>query len=49
MNRAMAMLRNQEANVTEAAASVGYSNASAFAEQFCKRFGMKPSTVKKLR
>jgi len=49
LNRAMAMLRNQEANVTEAAASVGYSNASAFAEQFCKRFGMKPSTVKKLR
>ncbi|MFF2888347.1 helix-turn-helix domain-containing protein [Paenibacillus sp. NPDC057967] len=49
LNRAMAMLRNQEANVTEAAASVGYSNTSAFAEQFCKRFGMKPSTVKKMR
>ncbi|REK76759.1 helix-turn-helix domain-containing protein [Paenibacillus paeoniae] len=48
LNRAMAMLRNEEANVTKAAVTVGYSNTSAFAEQFCKRFGVKPSAVKKM-
>lgn len=47
LDHAMKLLQSQKANVTEAAMIVGYSNVSAFSEQFFRRYGMKPSTVKK--
>lgn len=47
LDHAMSLLRNRAANVTEAAMTVGYSNVSAFSEQFFRRYGMKPSEVKK--
>ncbi|GIN93737.1 AraC family transcriptional regulator [Siminovitchia terrae] len=47
LDHAMKLLQDQAANVTEAAMIVGYSNVSAFSEQFFRRYGMKPSEVKK--
>lgn len=46
LDYAMKLLRDGEANVTEAAMRVGYSNVSAFSEQFFRRYGMKPSEIK---
>ncbi|GIP33586.1 hypothetical protein J2TS4_27960 [Paenibacillus sp. J2TS4] len=46
LDYAMKLLRNGEANVTEAAMAVGYSNVSAFSEQFFRRYGVKPSEIK---
>ncbi|MEC0255167.1 helix-turn-helix domain-containing protein [Paenibacillus sp. 843] len=48
LDHAMKLLHDQTANVTEAAMIVGYSNVSAFSEQFSRKYGMKPSEVKKL-
>lgn len=48
LEQAMALLRGGS-NVTEAALSVGYSNPSAFAQQFFRRYGIKPSAVGKRR
>ncbi|MFD1956659.1 helix-turn-helix transcriptional regulator [Paenibacillus thailandensis] len=47
LDHAMMLLRNEEANVTETAMRVGYSNVSAFSEQFIRKFGVKPSEIKK--
>ncbi|WP_079911315.1 helix-turn-helix transcriptional regulator [Paenibacillus sp. 32352] len=47
LEHAMMVLRNQESNVTETAMMVGYSNVSAFSEQFIRKFGIKPSEIKK--
>lgn len=47
LERAMKLLRDQEANVTEASIIVGYNNVSAFSEQFFRKYGMKPSEIKK--
>lgn len=47
LDHAKMLLQDQAANVTEAAMIVGYSNVSAFSEQFFRRYGMKPSEVKK--
>lgn len=47
LDHAMRLLREQEATVTETAMMVGYSNVSAFSEQFIRKFGMKPSAMKK--
>ncbi|WNC12126.1 AraC family transcriptional regulator [Brevibacillus brevis] len=47
LDHALKLLRDQAATVTEAAMMVGYSNVSAFSEQFFRRYGMKPSEVKK--
>ncbi|WP_433921675.1 helix-turn-helix domain-containing protein [Paenibacillus taichungensis] len=44
----MKLLRSQENNVTEAAIAVGYSNISAFSQQFYRKFGVKPSEMKKI-
>jgi len=46
LDHAMKLLRDGEANVTEAAMRVGYSNVSAFSEQFLRRHGVKPSAIK---
>lgn len=46
LDHAMKLLRDGEANVTEAAMRVGYSNVSAFSEQFFRRYGVKPSAIK---
>lgn len=35
-----------EANITQAAISVGYNNASHFSQLFLRRFGMQPSKVR---
>lgn len=43
----MKLLLNQGNNVTEAAVMVGYNNISAFSQQFHRKFGVKPSEVKK--
>ncbi|MGG1619054.1 helix-turn-helix domain-containing protein [Paenibacillus sp. NRS-1782] len=48
LDYAMKLLRNQESNVTEAAMAVGYSNVSAFSEQFFREYGVKPSSIKKV-
>ncbi|KOY15823.1 helix-turn-helix transcriptional regulator [Paenibacillus xylanivorans] len=48
LDSAMKLLRNQENNVTEAAIAVGYSNISAFSQQFYRKFGVKPSEMKKI-
>jgi len=48
MEQAMKLLRSGHCNVTEAAIETGYSNISAFSEQFGKTFGIKPSAVKKI-
>ncbi|MEJ8303329.1 AraC family transcriptional regulator [Saccharibacillus sacchari] len=48
LERAMALLR-EGSSVTEAAMSVGYSNASAFAQQFFRRYAVKPSSVGRRR
>ncbi|WP_244873145.1 AraC family transcriptional regulator [Paenibacillus albilobatus] len=47
LDHAMSLLKNQSANVTQAAMTVGYSNVSAFSEQFFRKYGMKPSEVKR--
>jgi len=47
MEHAMQLLRGGHCNVTEAAVETGYSNMSAFSEQFGKTFGIKPSEVKR--
>ncbi|USG66114.1 AraC family transcriptional regulator [Brevibacillus ruminantium] len=47
LDHAMMLLREQTANVTEAAMIVGYSNVSAFSEQFIRKFGIRPSSIKK--
>jgi len=49
LDNAMQMLRSQEHSVTEAAIAVGYSNVSAFSQQFQRKFGIKPSELKKTR
>ncbi|MCG7383083.1 AraC family transcriptional regulator [Paenibacillus sp. ACRRY] len=48
LDSAMKLLHNQGNNVTEAAMSVGYSNISAFSQQFYRKFGVKPSEIKKI-
>ncbi|EHS57173.1 transcriptional regulator, arac [Paenibacillus sp. Aloe-11] len=48
LDYAMKLLRSQESNVTEAAMAVGYSNVSAFSEQFFREYGVKPSAIKKV-
>ncbi|WP_025721048.1 helix-turn-helix domain-containing protein [Paenibacillus polymyxa] len=48
LDYAMKLLRSQESNVTEAAMAVGYSNVSAFSEQFFREYGVKPSSLKKV-
>lgn len=48
LDNAMKLLRNQDNNVTEAAIAVGYSNVSAFSQQFYRKFGVKPSEMKKI-
>lgn len=48
LDHAMRLLRNREHSVTETALSVGYSNISAFSQQFYRKYGVKPSEVKKL-
>ncbi|WP_419889611.1 helix-turn-helix transcriptional regulator [Paenibacillus xylanexedens] len=48
LDNAMKLLRNQNNNVTEAAIAVGYSNVSAFSQQFYRKFGVKPSEMKKI-
>lgn len=48
LESAMSLLREGDCSVTEAAVSVGYSNVSAFSQQFCRRYGLKPSAVKRL-
>ncbi|WP_427180203.1 helix-turn-helix transcriptional regulator [Paenibacillus sp. TC-CSREp1] len=48
LNHAMKLLLNQGNNVTEAAVTVGYNNISAFSQQFHRKFGVKPSDVKKI-
>lgn len=47
MERAMELLHNGEANVTEAALTVGYRNVSAFSQTFRQTYGVSPSEVKK--
>ncbi|WKL03272.1 helix-turn-helix domain-containing protein [Paenibacillus amylolyticus] len=47
LDNAMKLLRNQNNNVTEAAIAVGYSNVSAFSQQFYRKFGVKPSEMKR--
>ncbi|MGX1829044.1 helix-turn-helix domain-containing protein [Paenibacillus taichungensis] len=48
LDNAMTLLRSQQNNVTEAAIAVGYSNISAFSQQFYRKFGVKPSEMKKI-
>ncbi|MGN7414065.1 helix-turn-helix transcriptional regulator [Paenibacillus sp. SAF-068] len=48
LDNAMKLLRNQDNNVTEAAIAVGYSNVSAFSQQFYRKFGVKPSEMKRI-
>jgi AraC-like DNA-binding protein len=48
LDNAMKLLRSQQNNVTEAAIAVGYSNISAFSQQFYRKFGVKPSEMKKI-
>jgi transcriptional regulator GlxA family with amidase domain len=45
MERAMALLAQNDRNVTEAALEVGYSSLSHFAKIFTAHFGIKPSWV----
>lgn len=47
MEHAMKLLRSGHCTVTEAAIETGYSNISAFSEQFSKAYGVKPSMVKR--
>ncbi|QTH45696.1 helix-turn-helix transcriptional regulator [Cohnella sp. LGH] len=48
MDHAMKLLRSGHCNVTQAGIETGYSNISAFSEQFGKTFGIKPSAVKRI-
>lgn len=48
LERAMCLLRSGRMRVTEAALEVGYNNLSYFAKAFSKRFGIKPSRVRRL-
>jgi AraC-like DNA-binding protein len=43
LDQAAAMLKRRNANVSEVAVSVGYSNFSAFSRAFRRRFGVTPS------
>ncbi|MBG0775899.1 MAG: helix-turn-helix transcriptional regulator [Desulfovibrionaceae bacterium] len=43
MERARELLERGEANISEAAVSVGYSNISHFSAAFSKHYGIKPS------
>ncbi len=41
------MIRNEEATVQEAAWHVGYDSLSSFSNAFAKKFGYRPSQIKK--
>lgn len=43
------LLREKDISVTQAALTVGYGNASHFAQLFLRRFGMQPSKVRNAR
>lgn len=45
MEHAMMLLLEGEANVTDAAARVGYANLSHFSEVFRKKYGINPSEL----
>ncbi len=45
MEKAMAMLRAREGNVSEVACAVGYDSAAYFSRVFKRRFGMSPRDI----
>ncbi len=47
LDYARKLLKDQAVTVTEAAMTVGYGNVSAFSEQFVRKYGIKPSELKK--
>lgn len=47
MERAHELLRNQEATVQEAAWQVGYDSLSSFSNAFSKKYGFRPSEIRK--
>jgi AraC-like DNA-binding protein len=49
MNKAKALMEEQDLNVTETALSVGYASLSHFAKAFKEHFGISPSQYRKQR
>jgi AraC-like DNA-binding protein len=49
MQRALSLLRDEQAPVARVAEAVGYRHQTSFATAFARHFGMRPKDVKKRR